>query len=456
MTRAIMLGDRRASEWIRLVLLSIAPLLAVLAFAGDAGAVPAFAAQTGQACQTCHVGGFGPQLTPYGRNFKLNGYTLRSGAINVPLAAMIEDGYVHTGKRQPEPPAPGFHDNDNFALDQLSLFLAGGVGSHLGGFVQGTYDGVAKAWSWDNLDLRAVTKLAVGGADVVLGASFNNSPTVQDPWNTLPAWSFPYSSSDQAPSPAAAPLISGALAQETLGLTAYAWINSELYLEAGAYGSPSRHFLSSLGADPTSPGDIDGIAPYARAAIQKSVGPHTLEAGLFFLQAKIFPRGDHSAGVADSFRDLGFDASDHVSLANGDVVTLNLRYVHERQSLDASQALGLAANRRNTLRDLRVDVSYYWRNTIGGTVQVFDTSGSADPTLYADNRTFKPQSTGVMFQIDGTPFGGASQPHRRINLRAGLQYILYTRFNGAHADFDGVGTKASDENALRVFTWFAF
>src|ERR1041385_3441460 len=48
-------------------------------FADPANAVPAFAVQTGQPCQTCHIGAFGPQLTPFGRQFKINGYTLRAG-----------------------------------------------------------------------------------------------------------------------------------------------------------------------------------------------------------------------------------------------------------------------------------------------------------------------------------------------------------------------------------------
>jgi hypothetical protein len=49
-----------------------------------ARAVPSFAQQTGQPCHSCHVGGFGPQLTPFGRAFKLGGYTLRSSA-SVPI-----------------------------------------------------------------------------------------------------------------------------------------------------------------------------------------------------------------------------------------------------------------------------------------------------------------------------------------------------------------------------------
>ena len=39
-----------------------------------ASAVPSFARQTGQPCATCHTAF--PELTPFGRRFKLNGYTL--------------------------------------------------------------------------------------------------------------------------------------------------------------------------------------------------------------------------------------------------------------------------------------------------------------------------------------------------------------------------------------------
>src|SRR5579863_5992081 len=163
-----------------------------LLFAGPARAVPSFADQTGQPCQACHVGGLGPQLTPFGRQFKLNGYTMRSKPFNVPIAVMAIASYTRTRKDQSAPPAPDFGANDNFAFDQGSVFLAGGIGRHFGGFAQITYDGVARQWSWDNLDLRAVTKGRLFGQDAVFGLSLNNSPTVQDVWNTTPAWGFPY------------------------------------------------------------------------------------------------------------------------------------------------------------------------------------------------------------------------------------------------------------------------
>ncbi len=420
-------------------------------------AVPAFAAQTGQACQMCHVGGLGPQLTPYGRSFKIHGYTMRTTPFNVPVSAMVEASYVSTAKNAPEPVAPHYAANDNVTIDQISVFLAGGLGSHLGAFVQTTYDGVGRAYSWDNLDLRAVTTFDIKGAPIVLGTSLNNSPTVQDAWNTLPGWGFPYSGSDLAPSPTTAPLLSGALAQTSIGATAYAWINSELYLEAGGYVSPNARTLTRLGADPTSPGSIEGIAPYGRVAFQKTVGGGTLEVGAFGLQSSIHPGLDRKTGATDHYTDLGLDGSYFMTLANSDVVTVNARYLHERQSLDATCILAVASNcAHNNITDIRADVSYYWRDKIGGTVQVFDTFGSANAAIYAANRIPDPDSTGVTFQIDATPFGGMSQPRRRVNVRVGLQYTLYTKFNGAATNFDNQGTSASDNNTFRVFTWFAF
>src|SRR5260221_8170575 len=162
---------------------------AALLMTRRADAVPAFAQQTGQPCKACHVGGFGPELPPFGREFKLGGYPLRAHA-SIPLAAMAIASVTHTRKDQV--PAPEHLDkNDNLALDQASLCVAGGAGKHLGGFAQVTYDGVAKQWAWNNLDLRAVTATHLFGAESTLGLSVNNSPTVQDPWNSLPAWGFP-------------------------------------------------------------------------------------------------------------------------------------------------------------------------------------------------------------------------------------------------------------------------
>src|SRR6476469_10245090 len=104
----------------------LAPLLlAWLAFfPGGVSAVPSYARQTQQPCTGCHVGGFGPQLTPFGRQFKLSGYTLKVGnETQLPLSAMMVESFTHTQAAQAEPPAKNFSRNNNTELQQASLFL---------------------------------------------------------------------------------------------------------------------------------------------------------------------------------------------------------------------------------------------------------------------------------------------------------------------------------------------
>ena len=57
------------------VALSLAGVLAAVAFAPEASAVPAFARQTGMACNACHTQHF-PVLSGFGRAFKADGFTM--------------------------------------------------------------------------------------------------------------------------------------------------------------------------------------------------------------------------------------------------------------------------------------------------------------------------------------------------------------------------------------------
>lgn len=435
-------------------------------FTSPAWAVPAFAAQVGQPCQSCHVGGFGPQLTAFGREFKLGGYTLRTGKTNIPLSAMAVAAFTHAINTFPTPPDGPRPKRDSVDFEQGSIFLAGGIGSHLGGFVQTTYDGIGKAWSWDNVDLRVVNKGEIGGKSLIYGLSLNNSPTTQDVWNTLPAWGYPYTSSAVAPGPTTSPLIAGGLAQNVIGVTAYAWFNSKIYVEGGGYSTPKAGTLRWLGSDPFDPGDIHGIAPYGRLAYQQDVGGGTAEVGVFGMKAALHPGRDRSTGLTDRYTDLGMDAS-WIKLLGSDTLTINARYTHEKRSLEASCAIAIASTSitaatvrqcaHATLDDVRADASYYWHNKIGATVGVFNLSGSSNADLYPDNRTARPNSSGVMLQLDGTPFGSGNSPFgSRFNLRTGIQYTAYTRFDGARRNYDGAGANASDNNTMSIFTWIAF
>jgi len=424
-----------------------------------ARAVPAFAQQTGQPCKACHVGGFGPELTPFGREFKLGGYTLRAHA-SIPVAAMAIASYTHTRKDQ-DPAPEHLSQNDNVTLDEAAMFIAGGLGQHLGAFSEITYEGIDKHFTWDNLDVRAVTTGHLFGEETTFGLSFNNSPTVQDPWNTLGAWAFPFTDTETSGTPDAAPLIDDSLAQGVLGLTGYSWIGHKVYVEAGGYASPSRGTLSWLGSDPADPGKVHGIAPYGRAAYQANLGGGTFEVGGSALKAALFPERDRSSGLTNHYTDLGLDTSWQTTFNRGDGISLNLRYTHENASLRASCALGLIGDGTDVdcghyhLSELRAAARYTLHGKIGFTLSPFSITGSHNDNVF--DGSGRPDSNGLMGQVDYTFWPESNSPlGSRLNARVGVQYTVYGKFNGRHHDFDGEGANASDNDVLRVFTWVAF
>jgi hypothetical protein len=435
-----------------------AVLLSMFFAATPSWAIPVYSAQTDQPCAACHIGGFGPQLTPFGRQFKLDGYTASAGnTFTVPVSAEVVASFLNTAAPQETAPADHYATNNNSTLDHASLFLGGGAGQHFGGFAQFTYDGIGRAVSWDMLDIRATDHFTISNNDVLLGVTLTNRPGMQDAWNTLPVWGFPYTTSDLAPAPAASTIFDGALAMQVLGASAYAYWNSNIYAEAGLYWTPSHGFLRAMGASTMmGPGAISGAAPYIRLAYQKDYGAQNFEIGVFGFFPKINPNGNPNAGKTDTYSDVGIDGSYQFMGDGHNIYTVNARYTHESQGLNASFVMGNAANLNNSLDDFRVDTSYYWNNLIGGTVQLFDTTGSSDALLYGESRSFSPGSSGITFQIDGTPWGIGNSPFdNRLNVRLGLQYTIYTKFDGASANYDGTGRSASDNNTLRIFSWLA-
>src|SRR6516162_1804721 len=70
--------------------------LATAGFAPPAQALPSFARQTGQPCGTCHTDF--PALTPFGRRFKLRGYTIGGGKFRTTPFPSDEDARAATDK----------------------------------------------------------------------------------------------------------------------------------------------------------------------------------------------------------------------------------------------------------------------------------------------------------------------------------------------------------------------
>jgi hypothetical protein len=447
--------------------LLLAAAIAILS-ARSASAVPSFAAQTGQPCAMCHVGAFGPQLTPFGRAFKIGGYTQDGGqglAAQIPLAAMVLSSFTQTRTSQPGPAADHFGTNNNFALDQVSLFLAGRATDDIGGFLQTTYSGTDRSLVLDNTDLRVTREFETGDTSLRLGLSLNNGPTVQDPYNTTPAWSFPFAASALAPTPAAAPLLDGGLLGNSIGLTAYGWYDRSLYVEAGAYGTGSRNWLRLTG-DTLGPGAIAQPAPYARVAYEWNWNGQSAHIGALALAASLSPAvgswtADGSLGH-DRYLDVALDAGYQFIGTGRHVATADVLLLHEDNTLNGSVAMGAAANVRGYLNEARATVSYFFDATYGVTLSMQSIAGSADPVLYAPapvtgSANGKPDSTDFVIEADWIPFGKADSWRAPFaNLKLAAQYTAYTRFNGGTRNYDGSGRDASANNTLYLYAWLAF
>src|SRR5215831_6982318 len=383
-------------------------VVGILVAAPRALAVPSFARQTGMACEACHT--VYPELTHFGRVFKANGYILTnvkqvrdvtgkkeellSLAQTVPLSIMAQVSYTQMKTGVPDLSsvgAPGVAQNGTAGFpQQLSLFYAGKIAPNFGAFFQITYANDSGTIGIDNTDLRfADTTLLPDNSPLTYGLSLNNNPTVQDLWNTTPAWGYPFTASNAVVSPLAGTAIDGAFAQDVAGITGYLFWNESLYAELGAYRSAKQGTTNQLtgGAGPldgTASNVQSGVTPYWRIAYEYNWDRHSIEAGLYGAQFRLFPGGAPGAeaplsGPLNRFGDVAEDVQ-YQFVGDEHQLTVAGTHIHESMTLDASVAGG--TNPKDNLSTTRLWASYYYRRKLGGTLAYFSTTGSTDPGLY--------------------------------------------------------------------------
>ncbi len=428
----------RMRSWIVLVALAVpvsaragnTPNWARRYMANYATAIPSFSRQTGLACNVCHIAF--PQLTAFGRLFKLNGYTLtglqtvNTGAespslkINLipPVSAMLVASMTQTSKAQ-----AGTQNGNVEFPQQLSIFLGEEITPRLGTFIQLTYEAAAGAVALDNVDLRYANHTEVASHELLYGFTLNNNPTVQDVWNSTPAWGFPFLSSSVAPTPAAATLVDGGLGQQVAGLGAYGFWNNLLYAELSAYRSAQQG--GAHPPDDTSEAITKGVTPYWRLALSHNWGTSALEVGTFGLSSHLYPTG--VTGATDRFTDVALDAQYERRLGEGNLFA-HATWIHESQVLDAS-----SAGAKNTLHTFRADVTALSATRVGASLGYFSTGA--------------PNSNGILAEVQFMPW---------LNTRFAAQYILYSKFDGAKTNYDGAGRNAADNNTLYLMTWLVF
>jgi hypothetical protein len=479
----------------RRAIAAVAALLSALCCV-PAAALPAFARQTGQNCVACHAGGQFPELTPYGRLFKMTAYTIGQRTIPLSAMAVLSNSRVRNTSKSDDP-AADFQKNGSTILASASIFLAGKITDNIGAFAQATYDPYATQsdqgtfhghTSADNIELRYADRFIDGGRDLLFGVSLNNNPSVSDPWNTAPAW-MQYV---PVPSPTSSRFVDGnapypsfASGGNIAGLTAYAFWNRTLYAEFGGYGT-SRGPLSFLhaGIPAAENTKLKGINPYWRLAWNREWGPHSLMVGTTGMHARIF---DDPADTSDTATlhlrtDLGLDTQ-YQYLLDPHSVTAQFAFMRSRHRFPgflAGQEVGFVdaagnplplTNARDTTRVARAKLTYVYQARYGASVGVFNLTGSTNTA--AQTSGFSPDT--LTITSDGT----VAAPSQRVGgnlsgnpatrggtleafwtpvqyVRIGAQFTHYTRFNGAATNYDGFGRNARDNDTLFLYVWAAY
>ncbi len=416
-------------------------------------AVPSFARQTGLSCKACH--NVFPELNYFGRQFKLNGYTLTTtGTITqteprdsakgprnslkllkvAPLAAMFQAGYTNVART-----VPGTQNGDLEFPQQISLFYAGQITPHFGAFVQLTLDDGSGTFGMDNTDIR-YSNTGKGNIPLIYGITLNNNPTVQDVWNSTPAWGYPYTGSGVAPAPDAGTIIEN-LGGTVAGLGAYTLINNAFYLELTGYRT--AQLGAALPPDNSVSGALKGIAPYWRVAVEHQWTRSYLEAGTYGIATQLYPSG--ISGNTDNYTDIAFDIQYRYQFTNSEL-TLHSSFINEKQTLNATFNDSGSENLKNHLNKFSLDASLFLRQLMNFTVAYFNYSGNSDNLLYG-YRLPSPNSNGFMAQVDFLPWE---------NTKISVQYTAYGKFNGSSENYDGTNRNASNNNTLYLQFWVLF
>src|SRR5262245_7118042 len=150
------------------IFILVVALLAVLATLAPstAHATPAFARQTGVSCQACHT--VFPELTPFGRKFKLSGYVFTNvkqlEAVSVqgqqmlsladlpPVSLQLQASNTHLSRAIPDTGLARelAQENTTQFPQALSLFYTGKIADPLGAFLQLTWEPSSDSVGIDN------------------------------------------------------------------------------------------------------------------------------------------------------------------------------------------------------------------------------------------------------------------------------------------------------------------
>ncbi len=430
--------------WLRLLILGLLMLESSGSFA-----LPSFANQTGQNCMACHAGGQFPELTPYGRLFKLTGYTLGERALS-PSVMGVAGGSniknisnVNTAMQVNSGQALNLPlKNNSIDFETGSVFLAGKINDNLGAFTQFTYDrfgGTDSSGNYslgtfgtDSMDIRYADQIVTLSKDLIYGFSLNNRPSVSDPWNTSPAWMqyVPQSNGkgSNAFSDANTAYPANGLTGNAAGLSAYAFLNKTYYAEIGFYRT-ANSFLSSFNSG-NDANYLSGKNTYWRIAYNKEWGPENIMIGMSGFDTHYFDPNstglisDSNSYLSSQLRGVDFQ---YQYLLDPHTVTLQGTFQKQSTNFAPNDSPNQASALVNVMR---LKGSYIYQAKYGTSLAYFNyTDGSMQ---------------GGTYEIFWNPLQ---------NVRLGLQYTAYDKLTAITA---GGLAAASDANTLRLYIWTAY
>lgn len=437
------------SSWLAFVALATHP--------DAAQAVPSMARQTGQACAACHT--VFPELTPFGRQFKLQAFALSAGDKpkdsmfgDVPISMVVQFSRTATKNVSTDGTTADDFPQDRKSILQLAgVYYGGKITDNSGALIQYNYDGIEKEVKTEMFDLRWASQFSGAGQDLLFGATLSNSPTVTDIYNSTPNWSFPHAET-AAVMPNAATMVDMTLASKVGGPGVYALWNQLVYGEFAIYRNNRNGILRPLGWGNERSPLVKGNAPYWRLAVQKEMGEHSFAVGTYGLNVQTYIDPEDTSSPSDRFRDFGLDGQ-YQWTNETHQFSAHATSIREKQDLGASMDAGLASNSSSNLRTFRADAHYFFRRKYGGGIQYFRTTGDSDDLRY---NTGAP----LMGSVNGSPnnkgwmYSLAYLPVQNVKLEA--RYTMYKEFNGASSNYDGFGRNASDNNSLYLLAWLMF
>jgi hypothetical protein len=448
----------------------ILPMTLLLALQ-PAQAVPSYARQTNTECAACHIGAFGPHLTPYGIRFKLGGYTDSDGkGTKVPLSLTVQATSTQT-----EGGNPATHGQSDNRLTNADVYLAGKLFDGVGSFTHVAHSEGPAATDYtqlDDMDLRFAREAKLGQRSLVWGLTLNNNPGVQDPIDAMPAWGFGAAGPgrDFVQKTRTGTLLNkyqGGVAHRVLGLSGYAFLDDHWYAELGSYKSMSLAAQNKLGLPEYAPGaDVGDPGKLSKTLYWRGAWLHDLKTqfysvGLFGLRTDLQP---DRVGPSDAINDTGIDAS-YMYLGNREhMVQLRANYIVERRRYGTQPTLsffppafgGPTGQATGSARETTFSATYALQNTWGITAARTWSKTNEDHARYVvsgKGDTYFNYIGGYWNvwgkEGDPVPVG--------MNLQIGAAFIRFDHFNGTRSDIFGPfsGVRAKDLNTTLLYAKLA-